>query len=168
MLNSSMNDRESQCQSLDDFTKKIHQEIVETISTLNWTIESIGTDNDNMLVCPYDSSHQVSKKMLYQHLECCQLKHEGYNEFDIPLPESCLPLNSYSSIKLDSQMQNSILQKAKEKDSTLKIASYECSTWHKLYISFFMFFAIYLNNIKYLPHISLFNLFFKYVVFFKT
>ncbi|XP_043597693.1 U11/U12 small nuclear ribonucleoprotein 48 kDa protein-like [Bombus pyrosoma] len=121
MLNSSMNDRESQCQSLDDFTKKIHQEIVETISTLNWTIESIGTDNDNMLVCPYNSSHQVSKKMLYQHLECCQLKHEGYNEFDIPLPESCLSLNSYSSIKLDSQMQNSILQKAKEKDSTLKI-----------------------------------------------
>lgn len=44
MLNSSMNDRESQCQSLDDFTKKIHQEIVETISTLNWTIESIETD----------------------------------------------------------------------------------------------------------------------------
>ena len=53
-----------------------------------------------MLVCPYDSSHQISKKMLYRHLECCQWKQEGYNEFDIPLPESYLPSNSYSSIKL--------------------------------------------------------------------
>ncbi|CAD1479542.1 unnamed protein product [Heterotrigona itama] len=102
MLNSAMNERESQCQNLDNFTKKIHQEIVEITSSLNWTMESIKADNDNMLVCPYDSSHQISNKILYRHLECCQWKQEGYNEFDIPLPESYLPLNSYSSIKLGS------------------------------------------------------------------
>ncbi|KOX68303.1 U11/U12 small nuclear ribonucleoprotein 48 kDa protein [Melipona quadrifasciata] len=150
MLNSTMNEREIQCQNLDDFTKKIHQEIVEITSSLNWTMESIKADNDNMLVCPYDSSHQISKKMLYRHLEYCQWKQEGYNEFDISLPESNLPLNSYSSIKLNSKMLNSILQQEKEKHPTLKIANYECPTWHKLYISFFMFFATYLNNIKFL------------------
>ncbi|XP_043518331.1 U11/U12 small nuclear ribonucleoprotein 48 kDa protein-like isoform X2 [Frieseomelitta varia] len=125
MLNSAMNEREIQCQNLDDFTKKIHQEIVEITSSLNWTMESIKADNDNMLVCPYESSHQISKKMLYRHLECCQWKQEGYNEFDIPLPESNLPSNSYSSIKLDSKMQNSILQQEKEKHPTLKIGSDE-------------------------------------------
>lgn len=61
MLNSSMNDRESQCQSLDDFTKKIHQEIVETISTLNWTIESIGTDVSILKII----SHQQLNKQNY-------------------------------------------------------------------------------------------------------
>lgn len=125
MLNSAMNEREIQCQNLDDFTKKIHQEIAEITSSLNWTMESIKADNDNMLVCPYDSSHQISKKMLYRHLECCQWKQEGYNEFDISLPESNLPLNSYSSIKLNSKMLNSILRQEKEKHPTLKIGSDE-------------------------------------------
>ena len=44
MLNSAINEREIQCQNLDDFTKKIHQEIVEITSSLNWTIESIKAD----------------------------------------------------------------------------------------------------------------------------
>lgn len=44
MLNSAMDEREIQCQNLDDFTKKIHQEIVEITSSLNWTMESIKAD----------------------------------------------------------------------------------------------------------------------------
>lgn len=77
-------------------------------------------------------------------MERCQWKQEGYNEFDIPLPESSLSLNSYSSIKLgmnkfykksilnnliflkfsfviDVKTQNKILREAKERDSTMKI-----------------------------------------------
>ncbi|XP_017764626.1 PREDICTED: U11/U12 small nuclear ribonucleoprotein 48 kDa protein-like [Eufriesea mexicana] len=121
MSNFSLNEREEHYQNLNNFTKKIHHEIIETISTLNWTIESIESDNDNRLVCPYDASHQISKKMLYQHLECCQWKQEGYNEFDVSLPESNLSPDSYSSIKLDLQIQNSILQEAKRKNPSLKI-----------------------------------------------
>lgn len=155
MLNSSINEREDQYQKLIDFTKEIDQEIIKITSALNWTMESIKLDDDNKLVCPYDSSHQISKKNLHQHLEHCQWKQEGYNEFDIPLPESSLSLNSYSSIKLDSQTQNKILWEAKEKDPTMKIANYECSTWHKRYISFFIsfyiyIFTLYLNNIYFM------------------
>lgn len=44
MLNSVMNERETQCQNLDNFTKEIHQEIIEITSSLNWTMESIKAD----------------------------------------------------------------------------------------------------------------------------
>ncbi|KOC66602.1 U11/U12 small nuclear ribonucleoprotein 48 kDa protein [Habropoda laboriosa] len=121
MLNRTMNERKEQRQTLSNFTKKINREIIETASTLDWTIESIETDNDSRLICPYDPSHQMGKKMLDQHLESCHWKQEGYNEFDVPLPESTLSLDSYSSIKLDSPLQNAILQEAKRIDSTMNI-----------------------------------------------
>ncbi|CAK9812302.1 U11/U12 small nuclear ribonucleoprotein 48 kDa protein [Anthophora plagiata] len=121
MLNRTINERKDQCQNLSNFTKEINREIVEAASTLDWTIESIETDNDDRLICPYDPSHQMGKKILDQHLESCQWKQEGYDEFDVPLPESSLPFDSYSSIKLDLPLQNAILQEAKRTDSTLKI-----------------------------------------------
>lgn len=65
MLNSSMNDRESQCQSLDDFTEKIHQEIVETISTLNWTIESIGTDVSILEIISHQQLNEQNYFLMY-------------------------------------------------------------------------------------------------------
>ncbi|CAK9827148.1 U11/U12 small nuclear ribonucleoprotein 48 kDa protein [Anthophora retusa] len=121
MLNRTINERKDQCQNLSNFTKEINREIVQVASTLDWTIESIETDNDDRLICPYDPSHQMGKKILDQHLESCQWKQEGYDEFDVPLPESSLPSDSYSSIKMDLPLQNAILQEAKRTDSTLKI-----------------------------------------------
>lgn len=44
MSNLSLNQREEHCQDLNNFTKDIHREIIETISTLNWTIETIESD----------------------------------------------------------------------------------------------------------------------------
>lgn len=148
MLNRTINERKDQCQNLSNFTKEINREIVQVASTLDWTIEGIETDNDDRLICPYDPSHQMGKKILDQHLESCQWKREGYDEFDVPLPESSLPSDSYSSIKMDLPLQNAILQEAKRTDSTLKIESYECPTWYKLYISFFIFFAKNFNRYR--------------------
>ncbi|XP_017890291.1 U11/U12 small nuclear ribonucleoprotein 48 kDa protein-like [Ceratina calcarata] len=121
MSNPPINQREKQYKDLDNFTKKIHQELMDITSTLGWTIENTEILSDNRLVCPYDSSHQVGKKTLDQHLESCQWKQEGYSEFDTPLPESSLPLDSYSSIRLNSKLQNGILQEEKKKDPTLRI-----------------------------------------------
>lgn len=117
------NQRENEYQKLKNFTNEIDHDIMEITSSLGWTMERTESDSDNRLVCPYDSSHHIGKKMLDQHLESCQWKQEGYNELDTPLPESSLPLNSYSSIKLDLPLQNSILQEAKKRDPTLKIGS---------------------------------------------
>ncbi|XP_054001007.1 uncharacterized protein LOC128888301 isoform X3 [Hylaeus anthracinus] len=159
MLNCTSIQREGQCQNLNDFTEEVHQDITNITSALGWTVESIETDNDNRLVCPYNSSHRIGKEMLDQHLEFCQWKEEGYAEFDVPLSEPMLPLSSPFSMKLDASLQNSILQEAKEKDPTMKVESYECCTWHKLYISFFMSFAEYLNNIRYPLYVSSLNLY---------
>ncbi|XP_076748582.1 U11/U12 small nuclear ribonucleoprotein 48 kDa protein [Xylocopa sonorina] len=115
------NQRENEYQKLKNFTNEIDQDIMRITSSLGWTMERTENDSDNRLICPYDSSHQIGKKMLDQHLESCQWKQEGYSELDTPLPESSLPLNSYSSIKLDLPLQNSILQEAKKKDPTLNI-----------------------------------------------
>ncbi|CAL7950799.1 unnamed protein product [Xylocopa violacea] len=116
-----VNQRENEYQKLKNFTNEIDQDIMKITSSLGWTMERTETDSDNRLICPYDSSHQIGKKMLDQHLESCQWKQEGYNELDAPLPESSLPPNSYSSIKLDLSLQNNILQEAKKRDPTLKI-----------------------------------------------
>ncbi|XP_076180234.1 U11/U12 small nuclear ribonucleoprotein 48 kDa protein isoform X2 [Ptiloglossa arizonensis] len=94
---------------------------MDITSALGWTIESIETDNDNCLVCPYNSSHRIGKEILDRHLELCQWKEEGYNEFDIPLSEPSLPLHSPFSIKLDASLLNTVLQEAKEKDSNTKV-----------------------------------------------
>ncbi|XP_054001005.1 U11/U12 small nuclear ribonucleoprotein 48 kDa protein-like isoform X1 [Hylaeus anthracinus] len=125
MLNCTSIQREGQCQNLNDFTEEVHQDITNITSALGWTVESIETDNDNRLVCPYNSSHRIGKEMLDQHLEFCQWKEEGYAEFDVPLSEPMLPLSSPFSMKLDASLQNSILQEAKEKDPTMKVGSGE-------------------------------------------
>lgn len=44
MLNCTSNQRESQYQNLNDFTEKVHQDIMDITSALGWTIESIETD----------------------------------------------------------------------------------------------------------------------------
>ncbi|XP_043258800.1 U11/U12 small nuclear ribonucleoprotein 48 kDa protein-like [Colletes gigas] len=121
MLSCSLDQREGQYQNLKDFTEKVHQDIMDITSVVGWTVESIETDNDNRLVCPYDSSHRIGKDILDQHLEFCQWKQEGYNEFDVPLSESMLPSCSPFSIKLDASLQNKILQEAREKDPTMKV-----------------------------------------------
>ncbi|XP_029052413.1 U11/U12 small nuclear ribonucleoprotein 48 kDa protein-like [Osmia bicornis bicornis] len=125
MLNYTISRREVEYQNLKGFTEKIHQEIVNIVSTLEWSIKSIKANTGNSLVCPYDSSHRISRKTLDRHLELCQWRKEGYNEYSIPLSESSLSSNSPSSIKLDSSLQNTILQEASKKDSTMKIGPSE-------------------------------------------
>ena len=166
MLNCTLNQREDQFQNLNNFTEKTHAEIMDITSSLGWTIASIDTDNDTRLVCPFDSSHRIGKNMLDRHLESCQWKNEGYNKFDISLSEPSLSLHSPSSIKFDAPLQNDILQKAKQVDSSIKVETCECRTWHKLYISFFISFAKYLYNTH--TMFSQFNLYLKCITPFKT
>ncbi|XP_076645529.1 U11/U12 small nuclear ribonucleoprotein 48 kDa protein [Halictus rubicundus] len=116
-----LNHRRTQHQNLSDFTKKIHQEIMDIRSVLDWTVESIEIENDNRLICPYNSSHRVGKEMLDQHLEHCQWKEDGYNDFDLPLSEPSLHLHSPFSIKLDADLQNSIIEEARIKDPTMSV-----------------------------------------------
>ncbi|XP_076242209.1 U11/U12 small nuclear ribonucleoprotein 48 kDa protein isoform X2 [Calliopsis andreniformis] len=120
MLNYTLNQREYRYQKLNDFTKNVRQEIIDITCNLGWTVRSIEIDNDNHLVCLYNSSHRIGKKMLDHHLESCQWKKEGYNEFDIPLSDPSLPVCSPSSIKLDVSLQNNILQEANNINSTMK------------------------------------------------
>lgn len=140
MLTCTLNNRGAQHQNLSDFTKKIHQEIMDIKSVLGWSVESIETENDNRLICPYDSSHRVSKETLDQHLEHCQWKEDGYHEFDLPLSEPNSQLCSPFSIKMDADLQNSVIEEARTKDPTISIEYCQCHTWHKHYISFFVFF----------------------------
>ncbi|KZC10449.1 PREDICTED: U11/U12 small nuclear ribonucleoprotein 48 kDa protein-like [Dufourea novaeangliae] len=121
MLNCTLNQREIRYRNLNNFTKEVHKEITELTSALGWTMESIEIDNDNHLICPYDSSHRIGKENLDQHLELCQWKEDGYSEFDVPLSEPNLSLCSPFSIKLDVYLQNNILQEAKRKDPTIRI-----------------------------------------------
>lgn len=44
MLNCTISRREVEYQNLMDFTEKIHQEIVDIVSTLGWSIETIKSD----------------------------------------------------------------------------------------------------------------------------
>ncbi|XP_078053056.1 U11/U12 small nuclear ribonucleoprotein 48 kDa protein [Augochlora pura] len=116
-----LNHREIQYRSLNDFTTKIHQEIVDITSALNWTLESIEIDNDNRLICPYNSSHRIGKEMLDQHLEDCQWKEDGYDKCHVPLSEPNLDVCSPFSIKLDAVLQNGIIEEARRKDPTMSI-----------------------------------------------
>lgn len=168
MLNYTLRRREEVYQNFNNFTTKVNREILNVVFTLGWSMETMKTDNDNSLTCSYDSSHRISKRSLDRHLESCQWRKEGYNEYSVPLPESCLSLSSRSSIKLDASLQNSILQIAKKKDSTMEIENNECPTLHKFCISFFVSFVKYLNNAKYLLYITSFNFHFKCTVSFKT
>ncbi|XP_012142652.1 U11/U12 small nuclear ribonucleoprotein 48 kDa protein [Megachile rotundata] len=119
MLNYALRRREEEYQNLNNFTTKVHHEIMNVVSTLGWSMDSMKTDNDNSLICSYDSSHRISRRSLDRHLESCQWRKEGYNEYSVPLSESCFSSSSPSSIKLDASLQNSILQEAKKKDSTM-------------------------------------------------
>ncbi|XP_076285381.1 U11/U12 small nuclear ribonucleoprotein 48 kDa protein isoform X1 [Lasioglossum baleicum] len=121
MLTCTLNHRGVQHQNLSDFTKKIHQEIMDVRSVLDWTVESIEIENDNRLICPYDSSHRVGKEILDQHLEHCQWKEDGYHEFDLPLSEPNSQLRSPFSIKLDADLQNRVIEEARTKDPTISV-----------------------------------------------
>ncbi|XP_031847630.1 U11/U12 small nuclear ribonucleoprotein 48 kDa protein isoform X2 [Nomia melanderi] len=121
MFNCALNHREVQYQSLNRFTKKVHQEIMNITAALDWTVESIEIDNDNRLICPYDSSHRIGKEILDQHLEHCQWKEDGYNEFHIPLSEPSLHSSSPFSIKLDASLQWNIIKEAKQMDPTITV-----------------------------------------------
>lgn len=164
MLNCTLNQREYQYQNLNNFTNQVYQEIVDITSNLGWTVESIETDNDNRLVCLYNSSHRIGKKMLDQHLESCKWKKEGYSELDVPLSEPSLPSGSPSSIKFDVSLQNSILQEARKVDPTMKFESYESCSWHKLYISFYIYFVKSLNKTIYSLFISLIYFYLRYLM----
>ncbi|KAL2723434.1 U11/U12 small nuclear ribonucleoprotein 48 kDa protein-like [Vespula maculifrons] len=120
MLRTTLDEREKQLLELNDFNKNISQEIANITSTLGWTVESISCDNKNFLTCPYDPSHRITEECLDTHLPACQWKAEGYGKFNIPFPESALPPNAPSSIRLDEELQDEILRRAKEQNPEMK------------------------------------------------
>ncbi|XP_025073247.1 U11/U12 small nuclear ribonucleoprotein 48 kDa protein-like isoform X2 [Pogonomyrmex barbatus] len=155
MLKNINESRKQQLEELESFTNAINEKIANIVETLGWTVESVTNmvNDKEYLTCPYDPSHRLTEKSLNDHLASCQWKAEGYGKLDVPLSEPFFPTDSPLCIKIDKQLQEQILKKAKEQNPAMQIASCDCYTWCRINISFYIFFIGYFITIYYIRYI---------------
>ncbi|XP_043269655.1 U11/U12 small nuclear ribonucleoprotein 48 kDa protein-like [Venturia canescens] len=116
-------DRQAQLQELDLFIENSKKNLTSILTRLGWSLESITKDVQNYIVCPFDKSHRVPERSLDKHLDECQWKAEGYGKQDLPLSFPSLPPGASSSIKFDEQLQDQVIQSAKEKNPAMSIGA---------------------------------------------
>ncbi|KAL6263131.1 hypothetical protein P5V15_005932 [Pogonomyrmex californicus] len=121
MLKNINESRKQQLEELESFTNVINEKIANIVETLGWTVESVTNMDKEYLTCPYDPSHRLTEKSLNDHLASCQWKAEGYGKLDVPLSEPFFPTDSPFCIKIDKQLQEQILKKAKEQNPEMQI-----------------------------------------------
>ncbi|XP_025073246.1 U11/U12 small nuclear ribonucleoprotein 48 kDa protein-like isoform X1 [Pogonomyrmex barbatus] len=121
MLKNINESRKQQLEELESFTNAINEKIANIVETLGWTVESVTNMDKEYLTCPYDPSHRLTEKSLNDHLASCQWKAEGYGKLDVPLSEPFFPTDSPLCIKIDKQLQEQILKKAKEQNPAMQI-----------------------------------------------
>ncbi|KAG8228700.1 hypothetical protein J437_LFUL008689 [Ladona fulva] len=105
--------REQELRELRQFICNARKRIKDITAELQWEPKSLENGKE-MVLCPLDEGHVISKANLEEHLEKCKMRKEGYDPEDVQFPPISADPSSASVLKIDRKLQASILKQAWE------------------------------------------------------
>ncbi|XP_071450820.1 U11/U12 small nuclear ribonucleoprotein 48 kDa protein-like [Hetaerina americana] len=119
-MNIDLEKRKAQLKILNRYISDARGIVFDVTKQLQWDVKSLDQKQE-MVCCPFDDGHVVPKSSLQRHVECCKLSKQCYHPEDIPFPPVPVDLNASSVLKVDKDLQVSILRQAKEKNPAMLI-----------------------------------------------
>ncbi|KAM4835131.1 U11/U12 small nuclear ribonucleoprotein 48 kDa protein [Thomomys bottae] len=108
-------------EELSEFVEKCCRTLEEATTSLGWSLDQLDPGEeeaaeDQVVICPYDSNHQMPKSSLAKHMESCRLRKLGYTkeeEDEMYNPDFFYENVKVPSITLNKDSQFEIIKHAR-------------------------------------------------------
>ncbi|XP_006888801.1 PREDICTED: U11/U12 small nuclear ribonucleoprotein 48 kDa protein [Elephantulus edwardii] len=111
-------------EELNQFVEGCYRKLEEVTATLGWSLDQLDpgeeeAEEDEVVICPYDSSHHMPKSSLAKHMVSCRLRKLDYTkeeEDEMYNPEFFYKNVNIPSVTLNKDLQLQIIKQARTAD----------------------------------------------------
>ncbi|KAM6186572.1 U11/U12 small nuclear ribonucleoprotein 48 kDa protein [Rhynchocyon petersi] len=111
-------------EDLEEFVESSFRTVEEVITSLGWSLDQLDPGEEEaveneVVICPYDSSHRMPESSLAKHLVSCRLRKRDYTkeeENEMYNPEFFYENVNVPSITLNKDLQLQIIKQARTAD----------------------------------------------------